>query len=645
MSTVGPWRPDARGRSATPRPSFWRRRRTSRAETTLESPEVRGRLNTRLRIAEAVTILLVTLLLLGFWRLQVVHASHYRELADNNQRRNLIVRAPRGLITDRDGRLLAANRPSFNVALVREELDDRDATLEWLATILGQTRDELEDRLARQRSIPVFQPVVIAEDVARGIVAAIEARAREYPGVVIQPEHKRYYPEGTLAAHVLGHVGEINRAQLDSWGRDRFRMGDIVGQLGLEFVHNDALAGRAGEEQIIVNSVGRTVRVIEKGRPEPGKTLTLTLDMELHRHAEQLLEGEKGAIVVLDVHDGGVLALASSPTFDPNLFAARFTADEWDALVNDPAKPLQNRALQGAYPPGSTFKLMMAIAGLEAGAISPDTTVFCLGGGNYGGRYYRCNTSHGNVNLQQAIGRSCNVYFYELGRRLGREKILEIAQRYGLGDSTGIDLLNEGSGILPTDEWLGRRRGSVRWYPGETIGLSIGQGPITITPLQLAHSVATLASGVRITPHLVQREEDPGARSAPVSHPVERREVPISPLFRGEILRGMWAVVNNNGSGWRAMQTTVSIGGKTGTAQVAALSATNASEDGEIPEALRDHAWFVGLAPIDDPEVAIAVLVEHGGGGGRAAAPLAGELLASYFKRIEAAAGGEVTQR
>ena len=645
MSTVGPWRPDASGRSNASRPSRWRRRRTSRLETTLESPEVRGRLTMRLRFAEGFVIFLVTLLVLGFWRLQVVHAKHYEELAENNRRRDIVVRAPRGLMTDRHGRLLAANRAAFNVAIVREELDDQKETLAWLASVLGQSASELEDRLAeRRRGIPVFQPVVIAEDVPPEVVPAIEARARRYPGVIIQPEHKRYYPEGTLAAHVLGHVGEINREQLDAWGRDRFRMGDIVGQLGLERVHNDALAGRAGAESLVVNSVGRTVRVINTDAPVPGMTLTLTLDLELQRRAETLLEGKTGAIVVLDVKSGGVLALVSAPTFDPNLFARRFSAGEWNALTTDPARPLQNRALQSAYPPGSTFKLVMAAAGLEAGLITPETTVFCDGGGTYFGSYFRCNAAHGNVNLQQAIGRSCNVYFYDLGRRLGKDKIVEIAQHFGLGSQTGIDLLDEARGILPTTEWLATRQ-DPSWYPGETIGLAIGQGPITITPLQLAHSAATLASGVRIRPHLVLREEDPAARGAPVSYPVEREDLQLNPMFRGEILRGMWAVVNDSGSGWRAQHATIPIGGKTGTAQVISMSAADLF-DGELPEALRDHAWFVGLAPIDDPEVVIAVLVEHGGGGGRAAAPIAGSLLAAYFEEIKpvAAEAGAVTE-
>jgi penicillin-binding protein 2 len=574
-------------------------------------------------------------LLLGFWRLQVVHATRYRELAENNRRRDELVRAPRGLITDRNGFLLAANRPAYNVMMIREEVPDRESTLAWLSTVLSQSVPELEGRLARQRGIPSFRPVVIAEDVSMTIVAAIEARRREYPGVRIQPEQKRYYPEHTLAAHVLGHVGEITRQQLDSWGRDRFHLGDIVGQNGLERVHNDALAGWAGERQVVVNSAGRTVRVLDQVAPDPGKTLVLTIDARLQADAEAQLADKRGAIVVLDAQTGGVLALASSPTFDPNIFAARFSATEWEALITDPADPLQNRALQSHYPPGSVYKLIMAIAGLERGIITPQTSVFCPGGRTIYGHYYGCLAGgHGRVSLQSAIGRSCNVYFYELGRQLGREAIVETSQRFGLGARTGIDLPNEDAGTLPTDEWLAANRDG-RWYPGETIVLSIGQGPIDATPIQLARMVAMLGSGLQVRPHLVLREEEAAASAlrAGIDTSTRPSSVPrplqVSTAHRRLVLDGMWAVVNDNGTGWRARNPQVPFGGKTGTAQVASAAMTGPEED--RPEELRNHAWFVGLAPVEAPEIAIAVLIEHGGGGGSAAAPVGGHVMSTYF--------------
>jgi penicillin-binding protein 2 len=601
--------------------------------TSLESPVVRDRLSARVRVAEGIVIFLVTLLLFGFWRLQVVHATHYMELAENNRRRNLVVRAPRGLITDRNGQLLAANRPAFNVAIVREEVEDREATLRWLAAVLGRPTEELQERLdERQTGIPIFQPVVIADDIDQALVSAIEARALEYPGVIVQAEHKRQYPKGLVAAHVLGQVGEISREQLDAWEAGRYRPGDIVGKVGIERVYNDALAGRAGDEEVQVNSAGRTVRVVSQVPPQPGNALELTLDLPLQQHAEALLEGKKGAIVALDVKTGGVLALASAPTYDPNMFARRFSSGGWEALTSDPARPLQNRALQSSFPPGSTFKLLVAIAGLENGAITPETTVTCTGGSTYYGQYRRCNAVHGTVDLQGAIGRSCNVYFYDIGEKVGRERIVEVAQRYGFGKATGIDLLGEGSGILPTDEWVDERPEPFTgdWYPGETIGLAIGQGPIDATPLQLAHAVATLASGTSITPHLIAAQEDPAGRSLPVPAPA-REDVHLDPAHREAVLRGMWASVNQMGSSRRAQSDEFAMGGKTGSAQVASLEATGPAET--RPEELQTHAWFVGVAPVDDPQIAIAVFVEHGGGGGVAAAPLGGELMEAYLMR------------
>jgi penicillin-binding protein 2 len=630
MSNVGPWRPDSSGDSSgsRKRPLF-RRGGGGRSETTLESPLMRNRLTGRLHVAEGVVILMVTLLLFGFWRLQVVHASHYLELAENNRRRNLVVRAPRGLIADRNGSLLAANRPAFNVAIVREEVEDRETTLQWLAGVLGETTEVLRERLDQRRiGIPVFQPVVIADDIDQALVSAIEARSLEHPGVIIQPEHKRQYPKGLVAAHILGQVGEINRDQLDAWEPGRYRAGDVVGQNGIERVYNGALAGRAGDQQVQVNSAGRTVRVVNQVPPQPGNALTLTLDLPLQQHAEALLEGKKGAIVVLDVDTGGVLALASAPTYDPNMFARRIPRGEWAALTNDAARPLHNRALQSSFPPGSIFKLLVAVAGLERGAITPQTTVNCAGGGNYYGRYFRCNAVHGTVDLESAIGRSCNVYFYDIGEKIGRDPIVEVALRYGLGSRTGIDLLEEGSGILPTDEWVAQYSRDGRWYPGETIGLAIGQGPIDTTPLQLAHMAATLATGVSITPHLIAGAEDPAGRVLPVDQPT-REDVRLIPAHREAILRGMSASVNKQGTSRRAHNPDIEFGGKTGTAQVASSDAAGPEED--RPEQLRSHAWFVGIAPIDNPEVAIAVFIEHGVGGGIAAAPVAGEVLTAYF--------------
>lgn len=653
MSTTGPWRPGGGGGGDGWRGGNDGRRRPgagggrqrsgfrvpalpaipwpgSGGDSTLESPTVRARIQQRIRFAEGAVLVLVGLLLFSFWRYQVLQVQHYREMAENNRRHDQIVRAPRGLITDRDGQLLAANRPAFNVAVVREDVEEIDATLVWLGRILDQPVDELQGRLDRYRGTPAFRPVVIAEDVPRPVVASVEARQQEHPGVVVLPENKRYYPEGTLAAHVLGHVGEITSNQLATAEDGRFRMGDIVGQNGIEQIHDEALAGRAGERQVIVNNLGRVVRVPNEIPPEPGDTLTLTLDRDLQAAAEGLLEERKGSIVVLDTRTGGVLALASAPTFDPNRFAGRFSAGEWEALVNDPDKPLQNRALQSSYPPGSIFKLAMAMAGLQEGAITPDTTVFCSGSGVYYGSRRRCWLAggHGWVNLRRAIAHSCNIYFYELGQRLGREKIVEIARQAGLGRRTGIDLPSERAGVLPTREWLGATRDG-RWYPGETLSIAIGQGAMDATPLQLARMAAIVATGRDVQPHLVERRQDAAARSTPEHWKGQSRPLDIDPGIRRQILEGMRRSVNDNGTGWRARHPELLIGGKTGSAQVASAEAAGPEED--RPEELRNHAWFVGVAPLDEPEIAVSVFLEHGGSGGQDAAPVAGKVFAAWY--------------
>lgn len=637
MKTTGPWRPGSDAPGGGQRgirlpglpPLPWPGVHGS-GESTLESPGVRARIQQRIRVAEGVVLVLVGLLLFAFWRLQVLQVQQYREMAENNRRRDQVVRAPRGLITDRDGNLLAANRPAFNVAVIREDVEDLEGILEWLAGILDQPVGELQGRLERYRGTPIFRPVVIAEDVPRSVVAAVEARQQEHPGVVVFPENKRYYPEGMLAAHVLGHVGEVTRDQLDSGDHARFRMGDIVGQNGIEQIHNEALSGHAGARQVIVNNLGRVVRVPNEIPPEPGDTLTLTLDRDLQAAAEALLEGSKGAIVAIDPRTGGVLALASTPTFDPNRFAGRFSAGEWTALINDPEKPLQNRALQSSYPPGSIFKLAMAVAGLREGLITADTTVFCSGSRVYHGSRRRCwrPGGHGRVDLYEAIAHSCNIYFYELGQKLGREKIVDIARRVGFGERSGIDLPSERSGVLPTGEWLEASRDG-RWYPGETLSIAIGQGAMDATPLQLARMAAIVATGRDVEPHLVQRRQDAAARSNPEDWQGRPRSLDIDSRIRRQILEGMRRSVNDGGTGWRARHPEMVVGGKTGSAQVASAEAAGPEED--RPEELRNHAWFVGVAPLDDPEIAVSVFLEHGGSGGRDAAPLAGEIFAAWF--------------
>lgn len=626
----GPWRPDDEGRSEFTGPVARSVPiRPHQATGTLESANDRRRLAQRIRVLEVGLMALVFLLLLGFWHLQIVQGAEYAALAEDNQTRRARVRPTRGLITDRNGEPLATIRPSYEVALIRESTPDEEAALRWLASVLEEPEDQLRVRLERQRNRPRFQPAVVASGVAPEKVIAIEARRREYPGVIVQIAAQRHYPQGRLASHLLGHVGEISPVQLQRWDA-RYRQGDIVGQQGIERVYNDALFGEPGSKLSEVNSVGRELRELEQDPADPGETLVLTLDLDLQRRIEEIFEGARGAAVAIDVRSGGILAMVSAPGFDPNAFASRFSAEDWEALARDPAHPLANRALQAALPPGSVFKLVMAVAGLEEGVIGPSTPYFCPGYKNIYGRNWRCLGEHGNVDVVDAIAYSCNSFFYELGANLGRERIAKWAQRLGFGDLTGVDLPDEQRGIIPDERWLEQLadRGR-RYYPGDTISIAIGQGYLAVSPLQAAHMAAVVGGGLVRPPHLLQRIEESSGAGPARSWTAAAAPAPFSESTRQTVLEGMAGAVAY-GSSQRARLRAVPVGGKTGTAQVAS-NERMAEDNADRPYDLRNHAWFVAVAPIDDPEIALAVFLEHGGSGGRNAAPVGAHILASWF--------------
>lgn len=627
--SLGPWRPDDAGRvGRATRQARSVHRAPKLGPRALERASDRQRLLARVRVLEWTAAAVTVVLLLGFWQIQIVRGAEWTARAEANQHRTSRVRPARGLILDRNNEILATNQASYEVAIIREAIDDLDAELRYLAATLDAPVTLLEQRLDARRGVPRFRPVVLASDVDPAVVVRLQARRREHPGIVVQIEPRRHYPLGTTAAHVLGSVGEVSPGQLTDWG-DPYRMGDIVGQQGVEGVYNDELAGLPGERYAMVNSVGREVTVLREDAAHPGETVVLTIDAALQARAEELLAGRRGAVVVLNARTGGILTMASAPTFDPALFAARFSLEEWDALQSDPLKPLQNRALQVAHAPGSIFKIVMATAGLEEGVIDRNTTYFCPGGRTFYGRFFGCLGEHGNVSVVQAIAYSCNSFFYELGVKLGRERIVKWAERFGLGAETGVDLPNEQGGIVPSDAWLATRRDP--YYPGETVSLAIGQGPLAVSPLQQAHLAATAATGFVHQPHLLLQVEASAAGQSQRGFDFEPQTRPatFSDSTRQLILRGMAGSVAY-GTSRRASIEGVQVGGKTGTAQVASADRV-AEEDADRPEHLRNHAWFVAVAPIDDPEIAIAVFMEHGGSGGAVASPIGGQLLAAYF--------------
>ncbi len=573
------------------------------------------------------------------WYLQVMEGELYEHLANRNIYRVVRLPALRGTIRDRNGLLLAGNRPAYNLVAVPEDLTDRRHIPDTLRRIFPREGDRFEEALAtaRRKRAPSFRPVILMEDIGWEEMAAVEQHAVEMPGITIQPLPVRHYPEGKLAAHLLGYVGKVSEKQLGSPEYAGYQGSDEVGQSGVERTYESVLRGTDGHKLIQVDSLGREQQVLSVEAPLAGADLYLTVDARLQREAERLLAGKRGAVVALDPRNGAVLALASRPTFDPNGFAAGLGREAWHRLQSDPAVPLMDRAIQGQYPPGSVFKIVLAAAALEddLGA----SHFFCDGGLEYHGRRYRCwkRWGHGETDLHRAIVESCDVFFYEVGLRLGIDRIAHYARRLGLGEATGIDLPGESTGLIPDGAWK-QRRYHEPWWGGETLSASIGQGFVLTTPLQLARLAAAIAG------EGVLRRPFAGAMAGhgdALRRLATGDDVGVLPLSVAhlEALRNALeaAVEGRHGTGRRSRVKGIRIAGKTGTAQVVGMEEV-VTTDGKGVKRHRDHALFVCFAPVEAPTIAIAVVVEHGGHGGEAAAPIAGALLDMYFRHPEMAA-------
>ena len=586
-------------------------------------------LHSRLAWWRALVILLFAGLVLRFWQLQIVRSTTYERQAQANHVRPIPESAPRGLALDRYGRIVAENRPSFNLTLE----EDRRDTLSSLAELVALPEDGDDEeylRLAR------LGPALIKEDILLEEVARVEARQLELPGAHIQFVPRRFYPTRSLAAHVVGYVGRLSEQQLESDEYQGAGRNDYVGQSGIERVYNDYFMGRNGVQRVVVNSHGRRERVLEQVPPIWGETVQLSIDLDLQQAAAEAFADKAGTVVALDPRNGHVLVLGSFPTFDPNGFSGPFDRGEWVSLMNDETHPLSNRAIQGRYAPGSTFKLVMAAAALEEEIITPETEMSCKGWVRLYGNVFHCSRAggHGRVNLTQALAQSCNSYFFQLGPKLQIETIARYARLFGLGRRTGVDLPHEVSGLVPDPEWKRRARNQP-WYAGETVSVAVGQGALLVTAMQMAQLVATIGtSGDVHRPILFLRKLPAG--EVPESFPDDT----LTPVTRRVGLRaehwrvlqeGMFQAVNGVGTARRARVQGVDVSGKTGTAQVASRKRIAETRDEERPEHLRNHAWFVGYAPKVNPEIAIAVLVEHGGEGGRAAAPIAQQIMKVYF--------------
>lgn len=557
----------------------------------------------------------------AFWFVQGVQGDHFRSLAENNRLRKVPLRPPRGLIFDRDGKALVENIPSYNLLLDRGRMARREASLAFAADILGVGVEELEERLERARSIPPFQPVRLAERLTLAQVARFAVSSLEFPEFNVDVEHLRLYRHGTQTGHVLGYLGEAGAEDLTR-RPEVYAPGDLVGKRGVEQVYDTHLRGQRGHRVVVVDSRGEVLNESGRESASPGEDLSLTLDLELQQEAERQLRDQVGAVVALDPRSGEVLALYSSPGYNPNRFALGISSREWRELVAARHKPLQNRAIQNTHPPGSVFKVVMAAAGLQEGMIQPEERVYCRGFTTIYNHRFHCGRrqGHGWVDLEEALAGSCNIYFYQLGQKLGLETIARYARTFGLGEATGIDLEGEVRGLVPSQEWSRTTRGQP-WYPGETISLAVGQGPLLVTPLQVARMMAAVANGGRlVTPFLNPAAERPEARFLGLEQGL------LEPIRRG--LAGV--VEDRDGTAyWFARVSGLPIAGKTGTAQVVRRRSRN---DEEIPFQERTHAWFASFAPVDDPQLVIVVFVEHGGAGSSTAAPIAKALYEKHFQ-------------
>ena len=554
------------------------------------------------------------------WKIQILDHKKYWRQSEANRIREIILPPQRGLIKDRNGVILATNIASFQISIIRENCRNKEESYRKISRLLGLELPVLHERIEKYKFLPAFQSIVIMDNLGVDEVAPVKARQAEFPELIIQSEPKRYYPHETLAAHVLGYLQEISQEEIRQSMPQR-RPGDLVGKTGIEREYESRLVGKEGRVLEIADSLGRRRGEISREEPVSGQNISLTLDYVLQSKAEELLAGREGAVVVLDPRTGEILALASFPTFDPNKFISRFSPEEWLNLLQDPAFPLENRAIRGLYAPGSIFKLVMALGALDSKVISEWKTYYCTGSTRIYGHPFSCwfKGGHGSMNLTSAIKNSCNIYFYQVGKLMGIEEIARYARMMGLGNITNIDLPGEKEGLVPDPDWKREAR-SEPWYPGETISVSIGQGPIQVTPLQIAAYTAVFANrGKRVRPFFFKKS---------TSIPSDEEKVDIPESLFEKVITGMWKSANEGGTGRGARVEGFDVCAKTGSTQV--ISTATSEKLGQDTKLVKTHSWFSGFAPREDPEIVVTVLVEYGGMGGATAAPLAGEIFRLY---------------
>jgi len=607
-------------------------------------------LRARLRFLQALVVVMLGLLGVRLYVLQVVRGERYAEIAENQRRRRLPIPAPRGVIFDREGRVLVDSRPIYNVILSREDVKGKDLTalVEPLSEGLGLDKDLLRDRFEIVKSMPAFESIQVKQDATPADIAWVESHNLEFPELRVEQQPQRRYPPNGSLAHVLGYVGEISPEQLklQSYKDRGLKPGDIIGQSGLEQIYDDYLRGTDGYREVVVDSRGRIQDEIETVEPQPGRDLVTTIDLDLQLAAEEQLQNsvtKRGVIAVMDPNNGEMLALASYPTFDPNLFSQRITTKEGRAeyvsLLNDPQTPLLNRAIQSRYPPGSTWKIPMAVAGLQQGAITIDhSTLLCGGGITIGNKFTRCMGNHGTPDIKTAITRSCDGYFYRLGLKMGIDGLVAMVDEFDLNKRTGIDLPNEVVSWTPSREFKKRMQPrDPEWRDIDTVYSSFGQVYDIITPISLLRTVSAVGMGGRMyIPHLLKEIRSIGTPGTPdyrgpvgfqpldPSRP-NPKILPIPADIDRTVVEGMWGVVNNGGTGAAIRMAGFDIAGKTGTAQVVGLGKDSGKN--------KDHAWFVSYAPAYKPEISMVALIENSGFGGTHAAPAVRRVYDVYYRK------------
>jgi penicillin-binding protein 2 len=583
----------------------------------------------RLPLLAAFIVLFAIVLFFRLWFLQVVKGATYQELAESNRIRPIKLRPPRGIIYDRNGRPMVENVLTFDVSLVPEDAASLEDSIARLAPIVRMKPEAIQKALDDAEAVRnKYEPVKIVEEAPWEEVAAVEARQDDLPGVIVEPEHRRYYPYGGMASHQFGYIGKVSQVQKKQEQADT---GLLIGQGGLEKVYDRLLRGTAGRRMIQVNAAGMKVKDLGIDEPKPGTDLYLTLDLDVQRAAEEALGDRAGAVVAMDPNSGEVLALVSHPTYDPNLFPRGISPKDWVKLSNDPSHPLYNRAVQSVYPPGSTFKVVVSLAGLDSGKIDPDDTVTCNGSLRTGRKVFRCwkRGGHGVVDFHKALVESCDVYFYTMGDRMGFDYIAQYARKLGLGSKTEIVLADEKPGLVPTAAWK-REKVHEPWYPADNFMNAIGQGFLQVSPIQAAQMIGAVANGgLFYQPLLLKRTRNRETGAEKVFAPVVKRREVFAPEALEEVRSALLGVTSEAGGTAHGAATPLApVAGKTGTAQVIAQKVPGL----KLTASTQDHAWFIGYAPAKDPKIAVAVLVEHGGHGGAAAAPVARKVIEEYLR-------------